>query len=73
MKFQNIQMGRRAATVKKTYNLPAELIARAKRILHAKTETETIVRSLERVAVEEEIWRAIRRVAGTLPRFRPLR
>ncbi len=37
----------RRATVKKTYNLPAELVQRAKRVLKARTETEAIVISLE--------------------------
>ena len=38
-------MARKAATVKKTYNLPPDLVSRAKRILRASTETETIVLS----------------------------
>jgi hypothetical protein len=66
-------MSRRAVTVKKTYNLPPELVARAKRILRARTETEAIVRSLEEIAHEEEIARAVKRVGGRLPGQRPLR
>jgi len=66
-------MARRVATVKKTYNLPPDLVSRAKRILHAQTETETIVLSLEAVAHEEEIHRAVRRAGGRLPGFRPIR
>ena len=66
-------MPRRAATVKKTYNLPPALVARAKRILHVRTETEAIIRSLEVVAQEEEIHRAVKRTGGRLPDHRPLR
>jgi hypothetical protein len=66
-------MARREATVKKTYNLPPELVGRAKRILRARTETEAIVRSLEEVTYEDELHRAIKRAGGRLPGFRPLR
>jgi hypothetical protein len=66
-------MAHRANTVKKTYNLPPELVARAKRILHARTETEAIVRSLQEVADEDEIARAVRKTGGRLPGFRSLR
>ena len=73
MKPQSIRMPRRAATVKKTYNLPPELIARAKQILQARTETEAIVRSLEGVAYEDEIHRAVKRIGGRLPEYRRVR
>jgi hypothetical protein len=66
-------MAPRSGTVKKTYNLPPALVARAKRILRARTETEAIVRSLEEVSREDEIHRAISRAGGKLPAFRPLR
>ena len=66
-------MPTRAATVKKTYNLPPELVARAKRILKASTETAAIIRSLEEVTHEDEIHRAVRRSSGRLPGFSPLR
>jgi hypothetical protein len=66
-------MSRRAATVKKTYNLPPELVARAKRLLHARTETEAIIRSLQEVADEDEIARGVRKAGGRLPGFRSLR
>lgn len=59
--------------MKKTYNLPPELVSRAKRILRARTETEAIVRSLEEVAHDDEIHRAVKRVGGKLPGIRPLR
>jgi hypothetical protein len=63
----------RAPTVKKTYNLPPDLVARAQRILKARTETEAIVRSLEEVAHEDEIHRAVERAGGRLRRFSGLR
>jgi hypothetical protein len=66
-------MRERRATVKKTYNLPPVLLSRAKRILKAKTETETIVRSLEEIAFMDEVERAVRATGGRLPKFDPLR
>ncbi|MEZ0314911.1 MAG: hypothetical protein ACAI38_24330 [Myxococcota bacterium] len=63
----------RSATAKKTYNLPVKLIARAKRVLKAKTETEAIVRSLEEVAFMDDVERAVRAASGRLPEYRPLR
>jgi hypothetical protein len=66
-------MRERRLTVKKTYNLPPALLSRAKRILKARTETETIVRSLEEVAFMDEVARAVRAVGGRLPKFDPLR
>lgn len=59
----------RVTTVKKTYNLPPALLARAKRILKARTETETIVRSLEEVAFMDEVGRAVKLAGGRLPKF----
>ena len=73
MPSHSIRMSSRPATVKKTYNLPPKLIARAKRILHARTETEAIVRSLQEVAHEDEIHRGVKRAGGRLPGLRPLR
>jgi hypothetical protein len=63
-----VRMPRRA-TVKKTYNLPPELVSRAKRILRSATETEAIIRSLEEVAFRDDVERAVRSVAGKLPHF----
>lgn len=63
----------RPNVVKKTYNLPASLIARAQRILETRTETETIVRALGEIAFLDEVERAVRRSAARLPRFRPVR
>src|SRR3989442_10807899 len=53
------------------YNLPPALVARAKRILRARTETEAIVRSLQEVAREDEIHRAVRRAGASCRRFGP--
>ena len=64
---------KRLATAKKTYNLPPALIARAKRVLKARTETEAIVRSLREVAFLDEVERAVRTTSGRLPGYRPLR
>jgi hypothetical protein len=66
-------MAHRTITVKKTYNLPPDLVARAKRILKARTETEAIIRSLEELMHEDAIHRVVRRSGGRLPDFRPLR
>jgi hypothetical protein len=66
-------MARRALTVKKTYNLPPELVARVKRILHAKTETEALVRCMNEVAFMDEVERSLRRVGGRFPDYQPLR
>jgi hypothetical protein len=66
-------MAGRAATVKKTYNSPPDLVARAKRILDARTETEAIVRSLEEVAHEADIHAGTKRASGRLPGYRALR
>ena len=62
-------MATRRATVKKTYNLPPELVSRAKRILKVRTETEAIVRSLEEIAFMDEVERAARGAGGKLPDF----
>lgn len=59
--------------MKKTYNLPPDLVERARRILKVRTETEAIVRSLEEIAHEDDVQRAIRRTARRLPGFRGLR
>ena len=69
----SVRMARRAGTVKKTYNLPPELVARAKRVLKVSTETEAIVRALEEVGHEDDIHRGVRRAGGRLPGFSPLR
>jgi chorismate mutase len=64
---------KRVATVKKTYNLPPTLIARAKRVLKARTETEAIVQSLREVAFMDEVERAVRSTSGRLSGYRPIR
>jgi hypothetical protein len=61
------------ATVKKTYNLPPKLLKRVKRLLHAKTETEAIVRSLQEVAIMNDIEQAVHATGGKLPKYKPLR
>lgn len=61
------------ATVKKTYNLPPKLVKQVKRILHAKTETEAIVRSLQEVAFMNELEGVIGATSGKLPKYKALR
>jgi citrate lyase beta subunit len=63
----------RRATVKKTYNLPPELVQRAKRVLKARTETEAIVISLEDAVFMADVEKAVRSASRALPKFRPLR
>jgi citrate lyase beta subunit len=64
---------RRGATVKKTYNLPPDLVQRAKRVLKARTETEAIVISLEDAVFMSDLEKAVRSSSRALPKFRPLR
>lgn len=59
--------------MKKTYNLPPELVLRAKRVLKARTETEAIVISLEDAVFMSEVEKAVRASSRALPKFRPLR
>lgn len=61
------------ATVKKTYNLPPKLLKRVKLLLHAKTETEAIVRSLQEVVIMNDIEQAVRSTGGKLPKYKALR
>jgi len=63
----------RAATAKKTYNLPPKLVSRAKRILRVRTETEAVVRSLEEVVFMDAVERAVRESSKKVPNFAPLR
>ncbi len=66
-------MARSAATVKKTYNLPPDLVRRVKKVLHAKTETEAIVRCMQQIAFMDDVERALRETDGAFPDFKPLR
>jgi hypothetical protein len=67
--WQIVRMASRRPTVKKTYNLPPALVARAKRILKSRTETDAIVKSLEEVAFRDDVERALRATGGKLPDF----
>ena len=60
------------ATLKKAYRLPPKLLKRVKQLLHAKTETEAIVRSLQEVA-NMDIEQAVRATAGKMPKYKALR
>ena len=44
---------------KKTYNLDAELIGRARQVLDARTDTETIQRALRKVVEDAQIEQAL--------------
>jgi hypothetical protein len=63
----------RAATLKKTYNLPPKLLSRAKRILHVRTETQAVIRSLQEVVFMDTVEKAVRESSKKLPNFAPLR
>jgi hypothetical protein len=66
-------MGRSAAAVKKTYNLPPDLVKRVKKVLHAKTETEAIIRCMSEIAFMDDVERAVKETGGRFADFRPLR
>jgi hypothetical protein len=66
-------MSSNPATVKKTYNLPPDLVRRVKKVLHAKTETEAIVRCMQQVAFMDDVERAVKGTGGAFPDFEPLR
>ena len=66
-------MEKRASTVKKTYNLPPDLIARVRKLFKAKTETEAIVLALREMTFMEEVDHALRSSSGKLPHFKPIR
>jgi hypothetical protein len=44
---------------KKTYNLDAELIGRARQVLDARTDTETILRALRKVIEDAQVEQAL--------------
>jgi hypothetical protein len=66
-------MRRTAAAVKRTYNLPPELVQRVKKITGAKTETEAIVLCMTEVAFMADVERAVKETGGHFPDFKPLR
>jgi hypothetical protein len=66
-------MEKRAPTVKKTYNLPPDLIARVQKLFKAKTETEAIILALREMTFMDDIERALRSTSGKIPHFKPLR
>ena len=66
-------MAKSAALVKKTYNLPPDLISRVTRIFKARTETEAVIRALREMTFMDDVTRALRSTSGKLPRFKPLR
>lgn len=59
--------------MKKTYNLPPDLVQRAKKVLGARTETEAIIISLEDAVFMNEVERAVKATSRASPKFRGLR
>ena len=51
------------------FDLPPDLIARAKRVLGTRTETEAIVLSLEEATFQRAVERAVRKAGGKAPTF----
>jgi hypothetical protein len=66
-------MRRSTATVKKTYDLPPDLVKRVKKVLDARTETEAIILCMNEVAFRDDVERTLKETGGKLPEFRPLR
>ena len=65
-------MNRNGKTVKKTYNLPPELITLVKKHFKVKTETQAIILALEQIAHMERVEKAMRATSGKLPHYKPL-
>jgi len=66
-------MEKKAPRVKKTYNLPPDLIARVKKIFRAKTETEAIVLALQEMSFMDEVVRTLHTTSGKIPDYKPIR
>jgi hypothetical protein len=49
----------RATVRKKTYNLDEAMIEKARRLFHAKTDTEAIQKALQKVVEDQEIQEAL--------------
>ena len=58
-----------ARTAKKTWLMDQRLVDRVRRIYRAKTETEAVTKALQEVVTDEKLNRALRKMAGRLPRF----
>jgi hypothetical protein len=57
-----------AQTQKKLFNLDPALLRKAQKALGTKTATETVKKALESVAVDEEIWRVMNKMAQIEPK-----
>jgi hypothetical protein len=57
-----------AQTQKKLFNLDPTLLRNAQKALGTKTATETVKKALESVAVDEEIWRVMNKMARLEPK-----
>lgn len=63
-------MRRNGNTVKKTYNLPKDLIALMKKHFKVKTETEAIILAMKEIAFMDEVERRLEKVSGRFPRLK---
>jgi hypothetical protein len=57
-----------AQTQKKLFNLDPTLLRKAQKALGTKTATETVKKALESVAVDEEIWGVMNKMARLEPK-----
>lgn len=57
-----------AQTQKKFFTLDPALLRKAQKALGTKTATETVQKALESVAVDEEIWRVMHKMAQLEPK-----
>jgi len=58
-------MAKKGGTVRKNMRLRQELLDQARRVLGARTETETVEEALELVTFRKEVANGIRRIAGS--------
>ena len=65
-------MRRNGNTVKKTYNLPKDLIALMKRHFKVKTETEAIILAMKEIAFMDEVEHGLKKISGRFPRFKSI-
>ena len=53
--------------MRKTYHLPPDLVRRVKKVLHARTATEAIIRCMQEVVFMDDVERAVRGTGGAFP------
>ncbi|MEZ4302753.1 MAG: hypothetical protein R3B70_47965 [Polyangiaceae bacterium] len=62
-------MASESTKVKKSYRLPADLVRRVKKVLHAKTETEAVVQCMREAAFMDDVARAAQETGKSFPDF----